>query len=422
MKSNSIIEKLNQMMNERNLTPEAIKSFEEEALLANDSELLNEIQSTASIDTLLKNDGNSLSASALKDSLLEKLAIDDASIRNQRIRTTIKWASVAILIIVSVISISILNNNSNDSSIVSSDPICEKSESTNQAKQGVNTDSGENISYTENIEIEESELFTNQTIASDVNGSTNANNTLANKIDEDNDINDDNVRKSKSALDNNDDLESYIEPMTNSLRTVEYSSDWAGKVNNEVNISRANQSPAASFEPVYIYNISSMLENFNIGVNWYGVNYNYPINSVYTSSALKDFSINLMYNLNANHSIGVAAGSDVFALKFSAWEGDVQSEYTSSKFEILWFGANYQYQFDPIFGIGSYVEAYPYAQIGAAYATIGMYSQLNVGLGLSIANKTDILFGISSGALLYQADEWNLSGKAGINIGVQLGL
>lgn len=187
-------------------------------------------------------------------------------------------------------------------------------------------------------------------------------------------------------------------------------------------ITRNRNTPRATFSKQYVYSMGNFLENFDITLNYYGIGANFPNISVSNSvSQVRDISMSLMYKINDRNSLGIAAGNDMFFLRYNLTEGRIIKD-TKQELQTVWFGAGYRYQFPKLFTIAESIEAAPYAQANMAYAKIGMYSQLNAGLKLGFDSRSALILGMNSGMLLYKADDWNTSGKIGFNVGLEFGL
>jgi hypothetical protein len=403
MQDYSKIEKINELSDAGKEAQNAFIASE------TDKHAQEEFEKLFEVDSFLKS-VPPVTAGPMRESTLERLGIDDRSIKlaARRRKIGIYSGAAGLVLILGVLSRVIfpdfyLGDSSSEAVAEKEAPQIEKVEN-------------QNTSVIENNILQEEQIQINSIVAEE----TSAGIVGSRVLNESSRISDDILSANDSGNDSVNDSDTD-EEFENGVTIALLDAPGLSPVDTEID---SRLSGATSFDMTMFpadLRLGRILENIEVKLNYYGINSNYPKSPWGNTSRFTDMSVAVMYRINQKHCLGLTAGNDLFVLNYEHRDGMVINE-VDQELPQVWFGAAYQYEFSPLLTFAGANELAPYAYANFAYAGVGMYSQLNTGLKINFSQGTSILFGVNSGLLLYQADNWETSSKIGLNIGMQFGL
>jgi len=142
-----------------------------------------------------------------------------------------------------------------------------------------------------------------------------------------------------------------------------------------------------------------------------------------SDNIFNNMSIGLNYNIDYNHSIGLAIGFENFLMDFDKYEGDILYNYRQS-YNTQWLGLQYSYNMDQMGETG----IRPSMNVLAGATNVGPILKLGAGITYHISDYFSISGGIESGWLFYSNNgeidnsKWFNTHKLGYNVGFNLGL
>lgn len=142
-----------------------------------------------------------------------------------------------------------------------------------------------------------------------------------------------------------------------------------------------------------------------------------------SDNLFNNMSIGLNYNIDYNHSIGLAIGFENFLMDFDKYEGDILFNYRQS-YNTQWLGIQYAYTLEQIGESG----IRPNLNLLAGATNVGPILKLGAGITYHVSDYFSITGGIESGWLFYTNNggldnsKWFNTHKLGYNFGINMGL